>query len=79
MPLPCSSWVPNSICPGLRSRKRTRNSTVKPPRSREAWAPSVRVLPMSNHANVDDVLSIVDGVDNPIVSYSNPPKIRRAS
>jgi hypothetical protein len=34
---------------------------------------------MSNHANVDDVFSLVDGVDNPIVPYSNPPKIRRAS
>jgi hypothetical protein len=34
---------------------------------------------MSNHANVDDVFSIVDGVDNPIVSYSNPPKIGRSS
>ena len=40
---------------------------------------TVRVLPVSNHANVDDVFSIVDGVDNPIVSRSNPPEIRRAS
>jgi hypothetical protein len=34
---------------------------------------------LSNHANVDGVFSIVDGVDNPIVSYSNALEVIRAS
>jgi hypothetical protein len=44
-----------------------------------APALSIRILPVSNHANVEDPLSIIDSVDNPIVSYSNTPQVRRTA